>query len=119
MRGEKTKIHSFYIGKTISVEIVNLIDRRMLNFMNSKWNYHPKVSSKTWVKDNHVTDKRMIHLLGWKVFSSLSLEERIELKAIFMVRQYVWKQFHIWNRQFNNRWAVKIADDTDFKITIK
>jgi len=119
MKGEKSRIHEYLHKKKITITIINNVDKRMLTkFLRSKWNYWPKPSSKKWIADNYITDRKVISAIGYKLWSSLSLQERVELKAELILRQYVWKMFHLFNKQFVKRWKIKYAEDTDFKIEI-
>lgn len=116
MKGEKTKIFAFFVGKKITITMVNFQGTKARRFIRLKRNYHPRVSTFKWVRENYVSDKMFIRMLGHKAFYSLTLEDRIEIKATYMVRQHVWKSFHLWNKQFNVRNKVKYYPESDFKV---
>ena len=117
--GQLGKLQKAFKNKSYNITVVNNIDKRMhTQFLRSKWNWYPKTSDKKWVRQFYIPDRRMKEFLGAKVIKSMSEEEYLELKALFMVRDSIWYRFQTFNKQFNNRWKIKYNEDTYFDIEV-
>ena len=117
--GQLQHLQKAFKNKKYNITVVNNIDKRMhTKFLRSKWNWYPKTSDKQWVRQFYISDRKMKDTLGAEAINSLSYQEYLELKALFMVRDSIWYRFQMFNRQFNNRWKIKYNEDTYFDIEV-
>ena len=116
-KGELERLWNFYRCKRLYLTVTNNIDKRMYTkFLSSKWNYYPKKCDKNWIKENYIKDSTLTNRIGVKTRLELTLEEWAEVKGFYMIRNYIWRRFHTYNKNFNNRWKIKYGANTEFEV---
>ena len=60
----------------------------------------------------------MVNLIGTKIRLELTLDQWTEIKGGYMIRNYIWKRLHAYNKRFNSQWKIKYIDETDFEINL-
>ena len=119
-RGELQRLWRFYRFKRVKIRVVDNIDPRMhTKFLKNWMNYYPPKCNKNWIKDNYVKDRTIINLIGMPTRMMLSLEEWTEVKASYMIRNYIWKRLHLFNKGIVPQWKIKYNEFTEFEINFE
>jgi hypothetical protein len=95
---------------------VNNTDPRAEKFLRKKAHYSPALSNDKFVKDFYIPDRKMVRMFGKHIYK-IPVDDRVALKALIMLKDYIWHNFFEWEKEKYKR-GLKITENFDIQINL-